>query len=637
MKKILFSILLFMMFIPFVVNAETCDTDKISISSITMESKSKGVEELNKATANGKNLNLNLSMSEVGDNITYKIVVNNDSTEDYELDKTSLSSNSDYINYTFESEDNSNVVKAGEVKSVYLKVNYANEVPDELFEDGSYNDNKLMVFNFFTQGITKNPNTGIQAYILILSIVLIVSFITFVIVRKKKYAALIVSIIIIIIPISVYALCNCEIKISSNVRIKNVTMFDKGLVVNEKMKNLANGLNNIKIFERSNTLPEEIKQDIDNILSQYGDSFEENIINIDNILSRTNSFALIYGWYDENNKTLYYFSEDDDVFLNPDSSYMFEELEYLGYTPGLRNVITTRVTNMSYMFSNTGGRINPSMEGYDVEIGKDISNWDTSKVTNMSHMFDNFAWNENEIEWDMSNWDTSKVTDMSYMFNAATSNLRTFNLDLSNWDTSKVTNMSYMFAGTSCFSTYWSLGDLSNWDTSKVTNMSHMFDQGIFGEGTYAQTIYIGDLSNWDTSKVTNMSYMFSESGFNAIKWKIGDLSNWDTSKVTDMGAMFSGAGYNSNEWVSLGTFDIYADDIAGMFNGCKKSKVTLNIHKKPSRYKVSDTYFEIFAGAAIDTDSFIKVNYTTEVDNIDEIIATKSNNSNVYKGDLLN
>ena len=99
MKKIILPILLFLLFIPLYVNAEACDTDKITISSITLEDKSDGVEELDKATANGKNINLNLSMSEVGDSIEYKFIVKNNSNEDYELDKTSLKLNSDYINY----------------------------------------------------------------------------------------------------------------------------------------------------------------------------------------------------------------------------------------------------------------------------------------------------------------------------------------------------------------------------------------------------------------------------------------------------------------------------------------------------------------------------------------------------------
>ena len=74
MKKFILPILLFLMFIPLVVNAETCDTDKISISSIAIESKSDNVEELSEATASGKNINLNISMSEVGDNNSIAVV-----------------------------------------------------------------------------------------------------------------------------------------------------------------------------------------------------------------------------------------------------------------------------------------------------------------------------------------------------------------------------------------------------------------------------------------------------------------------------------------------------------------------------------------------------------------------------------
>ena len=46
MKKYILSILLFVMFIPFMVNAETCDTNKITIENITIENKTDNVEEL---------------------------------------------------------------------------------------------------------------------------------------------------------------------------------------------------------------------------------------------------------------------------------------------------------------------------------------------------------------------------------------------------------------------------------------------------------------------------------------------------------------------------------------------------------------------------------------------------------------
>ena len=245
MKKFILLILLFLLYIPLFVNAETCDTDKISISSITIESKSDSVEELDEATANGKSIILNLSMSNVGDNIEYKIVVKNDSNEDYELDKNSFNLSSDYIEYTLDTEDNTNIVKANSSKVVSLKVNYANELPDDAFESGTYNDNKSMTLNLSTGDIInvpdtlKNQNTGVQSYILILFLILLISITAYVILKKKKYAKfmILIYVSVIIVPMSVYALCKCEIKIESSITI-NKKVFE---IIDGDINNLITG------------------------------------------------------------------------------------------------------------------------------------------------------------------------------------------------------------------------------------------------------------------------------------------------------------------------------------------------------------------------------------------------------------
>ena len=221
MKKYLKLIILLIIFIPILVNAETCDNNKISISSIKLDSKSNNVEELSNATANDKNINLNLSMSNVGDNIKYKIVVKNDSNEDYELDKTSLNLNTDYINYSFETDDSSNIVKANSYKNVTLRVEYKTEVPENQFENGLYNDKKDLVVQLSSNNTIKNPNTGVQVYILLFIIVLLFSWTLYALLKKKKYNKLMILVIgtTIIIPISVYALCKCNIVVNSNIEI----------------------------------------------------------------------------------------------------------------------------------------------------------------------------------------------------------------------------------------------------------------------------------------------------------------------------------------------------------------------------------------------------------------------------------
>ena len=137
------------------------------------------------------------------------------------IDKNSFIINSDYIEYTFESEDDNNLVKANSSRTIYLKINYASEVPDEAFESGTYNDNKLMLLNLATDDTIDvtdtltNPSTGVQWYIIILLIILVISGTLYIILKKKQYIKFIVLIIgiTIIIPISVYALCKCNISI----------------------------------------------------------------------------------------------------------------------------------------------------------------------------------------------------------------------------------------------------------------------------------------------------------------------------------------------------------------------------------------------------------------------------------------
>ena len=228
MKKIALQILLLMIFLPFIVNAENCDIDKITISSITIEKKSANVEELERATTNGRNINLKLSMSEVGDNIKYKFVIKNDSLEDYEIDKTSLNINSDYINYSFETDDNSNIVRANSSKNVTLIVEYKTEIQEDKFENGIYNDDKTMAVKLSKNNTInildtiKNPNTGVQSRILIFLILLLVSESLYILLKKNKISKFIILIIAttIIIPIGVSALCKYEIELKSSVTIK---------------------------------------------------------------------------------------------------------------------------------------------------------------------------------------------------------------------------------------------------------------------------------------------------------------------------------------------------------------------------------------------------------------------------------
>ena len=220
MKKLLL-IMLIIIIIPFYVNAKTCDNDKISISSITIKDKSNNVKELSQTTVNGKKIKINLSMKEVGDNIEYNIIVKNDSNNDYELNNNSFNLSSKYIEYTIDSKDHSNIVKRKTSKAVSLKIEYKHEVPEDSFESGVYNDKNSIMVKLSNGDNIKNPKTGEQYLIIILSIIILLSVSLYVILDKKKYTKYMLLIISLatILPISVYALCNIEIIVQSSIKI----------------------------------------------------------------------------------------------------------------------------------------------------------------------------------------------------------------------------------------------------------------------------------------------------------------------------------------------------------------------------------------------------------------------------------
>ncbi len=222
---------------------------------------------------------------------------------------------------------------------------------------------------------------------------------------------------------------------------------------------------------------------------------------------------------------------------------------------------------------------------------------DTSNVTNMKEMFYNTG-------YVMASCDSFVITGME------------------SWDTSKVENMNgtFRYVGRSC--TNWTFGDISGWDTSSVTNMSYMFERAGFSANKFDI-----DVSNWNVSNVEDMGFMFDSAGYDSKYWSIGDLSNWDTSKVTNMYQMFPEAGRHADTWNSIGTLKIYANNIHRLFSLDQNAKATLNIYSNPTSYSSA------FTNAATVSGSGITVNYVSTTANIDNIIATKSSDSNVVKG----
>ena len=175
----------------------------------------------------------------------------------------------------------------------------------------------------------------------------------------------------------------------------------------------------------------------------------------------------------------------------------------------LDNLYTCHVTTMKMMFAYAG------LKSKILNLNG-LCSWDTSKVTNMSFLFSDAGYYTNVFDIDVSNFNTSNVILFTHMFASAGYYATTIDIDLSNWNTSNATNMSGMFYCTGENSINWSVGDISNWNTSKVTDMSSMFSFTKMNTDTYDL-----DISGWDLSKVTNFNQMFNYAGDRATTWNV--------------------------------------------------------------------------------------------------------------------
>jgi surface protein len=109
--------------------------------------------------------------------------------------------------------------------------------------------------------------------------------------------------------------------------------------------------------------------------------------------------------YDKTN-VIYYCTDAETIYFNPDSSFMFNGLVNFTGTD-LTEADTSNVTNMENMF--VGDRSLTSL---------DLSSWDVSNVENITAMFHNCS---GLLTLNLSNWNTPNLKYMNDMFNGAPS------------------------------------------------------------------------------------------------------------------------------------------------------------------------------------------------------------------------
>ena len=369
--------------------------------------------------------------------------------------------------------------------------------------------------------------------------------------------------------------------INSDILIKT-----KGTIMEiATMKNVWNGTefwnNNYKPYVRTITFG----NDLSNLPSSCN---KENLCW--DISEDPNQSKKVYGYLvdsgekdtSDSTKSLYnlYIVSEAQIFAPDDSAYIFsfykgdviENTSYLISIDFNNNFNTSNVTDMAYMFENCS-----SLTSLDLNI------FNTANVTSMAGMFEKCS---SLTSLDLNNFNTANVKYMGGMFEKCSS---LTSLDLSNFNTSNVRYMSFVFSECSSLTSL----DLSSFNTGKVIEMALMFS-----ECSSLTNLYI---SNFDTSNVTNMRSMFSD----CTSLTSLDLSNSNTSNVTDM------------NW---------------MFRNCSSLTITINIMNADVT-----NYSYMFYNAATASGSKITVNYIASASTlVDNMIATKSSNSNVIKGSII-
>ena len=137
-----------------------------------------------------------------------------------------------------------------------------------------------------------------------------------------------------------------------------IAIMTEGLDFNAKLKSLETATNKIEHFKKSTIAP----------------AASMNVINIEDEESD-------YGiklWLDPTDKTAYYYTEPEKVYLNENARRMFYAMSSLT-TLNLSSFDTSKVTNMSNMFAHMRQL-----------TALNLSNFNTSQVTNMGYMFSDY-------------------------------------------------------------------------------------------------------------------------------------------------------------------------------------------------------------------------------------------------------
>lgn len=244
---------------------------------------------------------------------------------------------------------------------------------------------------------------------------------------------------------------------------KSASTLIPGASLENKMKTLSgSGSTN-----NNNTTIESIQKATD---AEY-ETIKSNLTSNNEVQS---SGEKTYMWFDNSNGTLYFYSEADNIYLNPDSGGTFRKMRQLTDISGLAYFNTAYVTDMNRIFQDSTALADLSP----------IANWDTGNVTNFR-----FAFGANTPDA------------MSYSSLSA----------LSNWNVASAEDMNQMFKGSKYIDT---LSGVANWNVQNVKDMEQMFNYA----GNISGSLDASGIADWHVENVTTFANILNNTPSNTIK-----------------------------------------------------------------------------------------------------------------------
>ena len=637
MKKFFsFLIVAFVVMFGFNLNVYALVGD-VSIKSAEVVNKTGKTDVIKEPNFKGLTIDFGVRFFDVGDSVTYKIVVENKGSSDVYINDVTGNTNSEYFDYAFGFENEDKTVKAKSSKTFNLIVSYKNNIPDEKFSvSGRVVEKNEVVIKLGNEVEVKNPNTASSKYVMIL-VVLILVIVAFILFMarygnkldhlKQTNIKLVILFVVIglvlylgysyaieAVSINVNSIVEVDRKIERKARLARSCMSDSYIVDKGGFC-----IDWTKYVDYKNLVPQ--RQEEDNIvlnkvvedkdakiksvvlLTTTSNIMEDNYVYNDITYRLSNTYdvsdiqngEIILGVYADNNEENYLLiiGQYSGVLAPIDASSLFS-----GQIASYSYNLFTLPTKADFVNLDVSDTTNMAKMFLEVNYGiLDLSMWDTSNVENISYMFSGSKFDS----LNLAGFNTDKVTNMSATFYSTS--IGSNELDLSSFNTSNVTDMSSMLSN--CDAEH--IIGLNNFNTSKVTNMNNMFG------GSKAKQI---DVSSFDTSAVTDIAYMFSFLNLNSLnvnnfvlkstnnlqglfcrsvinKLYISDL---DTSNIQFMDAMFS---YSEIDDVDLSNFDTSnVTDMSSMFSYSKLAKLDF------SNFDTSNVtnMGSMFEGISIDT-----------------------------------